>query len=53
MNWTFPGFHNESDKTIFKKFISENNVIFLAVFYLIMWLKKAPKNFEEIAILEI
>jgi hypothetical protein len=32
---------------------SENNVISLPVFYLIMRLMKAPKNFEEIAILEI
>ena len=32
---------------------SENNVISLPVFYLIMRLMKSPKNFEEIAILEI
>ena len=32
---------------------SENNFIFLPVFYLIMWLMKAPKSFGKIVILKI
>ena len=32
---------------------SENNFVFLPVFYLIMWLMKASKNFGKIAILKI
>ena len=32
---------------------SENNFIFLPVFYLIMWPMKAPKNFGKIDILKI
>ena len=32
---------------------SKNNLIFLPVFYLIMCLMKAPKNFGKIAILKI
>ena len=32
---------------------SENNFVFLPVFYLIMWLMKALKNFGKIAILKM
>ena len=32
---------------------SENNFVFLPVFYLIMWLMKALKNFGKLAILKI
>ena len=32
---------------------SENILVFLPAFYLIMWLMKSPKNFEKIALLKI
>ena len=45
---------NISNKIFKGKFkSSRNNFIFSPVFYLIMWLMEAPKNFEKIAILKI
>ena len=47
---------NEKDKTILKNVINEKfkkQFLFLPVFYMIMRLMKALKNFEKIAIIEI
>ena len=49
-------FRNERDN-LFHYFSvmksSKTNFIFLPAFYLIMWLMKAPKNFEKILILKM
>jgi len=48
--------HKKTEKSILRfLFIksSKNNFIFLPVFYLVMFLMKAQKNFGKIAILKI
>ena len=56
--WIYPKLWSETNRTkeYSKKLLIKSpgdNFIFLPVFYLIMWVMKAPKNFGKITILKI